>query len=57
MSREFPIILHGLLHEAGLLLFWKCRGEVVLRQGQILGAEGQSIPEREAGSQDGCQQQ
>lgn len=57
MSREFPIILHGLLHEAGLLLFWKCTGEVVLRQGQILGAEGQSIPEREAGSQDGCQQQ
>lgn len=41
--------------QSRLLLFWKCGGEVVLRQGQILGAEGQSIPEREPGSQDVCQ--
>ena len=43
------------MRKAGLLLFWKCGGEVVLRQGQILGAEGQSIPERDPGSQDVCQ--
>lgn len=42
---ELPIILHCLRHEARLLLLWKHRGEMVLRQGEISGAAGQSIQE------------